>query len=87
MVLAMPFNYEKELVESLEKQPWLRHLFHQKGKEVVVILDDNVKIRGRLRTIDYIRGKINLEVEVGEEVAFINWRYVKFLKGEAFKEE
>lgn len=75
----MTFEYEKELVKQLEKDRWLRHLFNKIGKEVVISLRSGEHLIGILKTIQYIRGVINLEIE-GSSVFFVNWRYVQYLE-------
>jgi len=72
------FNYEKELRETLSKDAWLRHLFNKLGKRVVVYMDGDFRIEGRLLSIHYARGVINLEIE-GDKTYYVNWKLVKFV--------
>lgn len=74
------FDYNKELVEALEKDRFLRHLFNKINKEVEIKTGKGDNIKGVLKTIEYVRGKINLEVISGDDVYFLNWRYIVYLK-------
>jgi hypothetical protein len=70
------FNYEEELRSTLAKDAWLRHLFNKIGKYVVVYLDGDLQVEGKLVSIHYARGVINLEVDSGN-IYYLNWRYVR----------
>ena len=70
------FNYEEELRNTLAKDAWLRHLFNKLGKRVVVYMDGDVRIEGKLLSIHYARGVINLEIE-GDKTYYVNWRIDK----------
>jgi len=70
------FNYEEELRNTLAKDVWLRHLFNKIGKHVVVYLDGDLQIEGKLISIHYARGTINLEVD-SSNVYYLNWRHVR----------
>jgi len=77
-VIKIPseFKYDEELKETLSKDPWLRHLFNKIGKQVVAYLDGNIQVEGKLVSIHYARGNINLEVDSGS-IYYLNWRHVK----------
>jgi len=71
------FDYREELKKQLERDVWLRHLFAKLGKRITVVGADGVKIDGKLISIQYIRGVLNLEIEVREGVTiFLNWKYI-----------
>jgi len=73
------FDYSQELVKTLKHDRFLRHLFNKLGKTVEVRLQDE-KIVGILKTIEFVRGRINIEVQTKDHVYFINWRHVVYLK-------
>jgi nitrogenase molybdenum-iron protein alpha/beta subunit len=70
------FNYEEELRNTLAKDAWLRHLFNKIGKQVVVYLDGELQVEGKLVSIHYAKGAINLEVDSGN-IFYLNWRHVR----------
>ena len=81
------YDYERELIRQLEKDRYLRHLFNKIGKEVIVEVSSGAHIKGILKTIEFIRGIINLEVEDPQfrRSYFINWRNVVYVETEAIK--
>jgi len=76
------FDYSLELKEQLKKDTWLRHLFNKLNKEVVVGLKTGEHVIGVLKTIQFLRGIVNLEIQSGTNgpIYFVNWRYVIYLK-------
>jgi hypothetical protein len=74
------FDYKEELEKQLDKDVWLQHLFNKLGREVVIETKTGTKIRGVLKTIEFVRGKINLEVESYDKIYFVNFRNVNFLE-------
>ena len=75
----MEYDYQTELAKQLEKDRWLRHLFNKLGKEIIVVLTSGEHLIGVLKTIQYSRGVINLEIE-GSNVYFVNWKHVEYLE-------
>jgi len=73
------FDYTAELKERLEKDVWLRHLFNKLGTVVRVKLED-VVIEGILKTIQFQRGIINIEVGSEDKTWFINWKHIHYIE-------
>ena len=73
-------NYEANLKDELAKNVWLRHLFNKIGKEVEFVMDNNEHIRGVLKAIDKAGSIANLEIENSDNVFFLNWRNVVYMK-------
>jgi len=80
------YDYSLELKKQLEKDVWLRHLFSRVGKQVVVILENDMHISGILKSIEYVKGGINLEVVSDDKDWFLNWKHVMAVRTEKFEE-
>jgi hypothetical protein len=77
------FLYEKELSKQLEKDRWLRHLFNKLGKEIICCVESGEHLRGILKTIQFTRGVINLEVQSSDRVWFINWKHITYIEAKS----
>jgi len=73
------YSYSRELKKQLEEDVYLRHLFNKLGKEVIVDVK-GTHIIGILRTIQFIKGILNIEIEDTNNTWFINWKYVKYIR-------
>jgi len=78
----MDYDYEEELKKRLAKDRWLRNLFNKLGTEVLVVTKTDQHIIGILKTIQFSRNIINLEVHNQNGSYFINWKNVQYLRGQ-----
>jgi len=76
----MEFDYEQELKKQLGKDRWLRNLFNKVGTEVTVCTRTGQHIVGILKTIQFARGVINLQVRNQAGAYFLNWRHIEYVR-------